>query len=40
MAIATRSATVEWNGSLAGGAGALDSGSGALSQLPVTLDTP
>lgn len=36
MPIAERTANVVWDGSLARGAGTLDSGSGALAQLPVT----
>lgn len=36
MAIAERSAQTVWTGSLAGGAGTLTSGSGALGELPVT----
>ena len=36
MTIAVRNAAVNWDGSLARGAGELTSGSGALSQLPVT----
>lgn len=36
MPIAERQASVAWDGSLARGRGTLDSGSGALAQLPVT----
>lgn len=36
MPIAERTAAVVWDGSLARGSGTLDSGSGALAQLPVT----
>ena len=36
MPIATRTAEVTWDGSLARGTGALASGSGALNELPVT----
>jgi osmotically inducible protein OsmC len=36
MTIATRTAEVTWDGSLARGTGALASGSGALNELPVT----
>ncbi len=36
MSIATRQAEIVWEGPLASGTGTLSSGSGALSQLPVT----
>ncbi|HEU5363283.1 MAG TPA: OsmC family peroxiredoxin [Gaiellaceae bacterium] len=36
MPIAERTASVVWDGSLAGGGGTLDSGSGAFTGLPVT----
>jgi lipoyl-dependent peroxiredoxin len=36
MAIAERQATASWQGDLAGGAGQVSSGSGALGELPVT----
>jgi osmotically inducible protein OsmC len=36
MSIATRQAEIVWDGPLASGTGTLSSGSGALSQLPVT----
>jgi lipoyl-dependent peroxiredoxin len=36
MAIAVRQAQIEWDGTLARGAGALSTGSGALDQMPVT----
>ena len=36
MPLATRQAEIVWDGALADGAGTLSSGSGALSQLPVT----